>query len=116
VKIKLDESVHGDVKAALTAWGHDVATAREEGLGGHPDVAIAAAVKAEGRCLVTLDVDFADVRRYPPGELSGVVVLRLRVPTAHLQVGRLLNFFAATPQVAGKLWILDETRTRDWTS
>jgi len=41
VKIKLDENVHGDVAAALGAAGHDVTTARQQGLG---------AARTRGRC------------------------------------------------------------------
>ena len=116
MKIKLDENVHGDAPDALSGWGHDVATARDEGLAGHPDADVAAAVRAEGRCLVTFDLHFADPRRYPPAEHGGVVVLRLRVPTSKLQIRRLVSFFAAQPEIAGRLWIVDETRARDWTS
>jgi predicted nuclease of predicted toxin-antitoxin system len=89
VRIKFDENVHGDAREALAGWGHDVATVYEERLAGRPDVDIAAAVKAEGRCLVTFDLDFADPRRFPPAELAGLVVLRLRVPTSKLQVRRI---------------------------
>ena len=80
------------------------------------DKAIAAAVRSEERCLVTFDLDFANPRRYPPSEHAGIVVLRLRTPTSRLQINRLAAFFSAqSDQVAGKLWILDETRARDWT-
>jgi len=48
VRIKLDENVHGDARDALAGWGHDVTTAREEGLTGHADVNLVAAVKAKG--------------------------------------------------------------------
>jgi len=116
VKIKLDENIHGDVRDALVRWGHDTTTVREEGLAGHPDIDVAAAVKAEERCLVTFDLDFADPRHYPPAEYAGIVVLRLRAPTFKLQIRRLVSFFTAQEDdVTGKLWILDETRTRDWT-
>jgi len=114
VKLKLDENVHGDVAGALAGWGHDVVTVREEGLAGSPDLEVAAAVKAERRVLVTFDLDFADPRSFPPGEYAGLVVLRLRMPTAKLQVRRLVSFFAAEPDLAGRLWIVDETRARDW--
>jgi predicted nuclease of predicted toxin-antitoxin system len=116
VRIKLDENVHGDVREALAGWGHDVATVYEERLAGHPDIDVAAAVRAEGRCLVTFDLDFADPRKFPPQEFQGLVVLRLRVPTSQLQVRRIVSFFAAQPEVAGGLWIVDETRARDWTA
>lgn len=116
MRIKLDENVHGDARDALTGWGHDVATVHEERLAGHPDADVAAAVKAEGRCLVTFDLDFADPRKFPPVEFAGIVVLRLRVPTSKLQVRRIVGFFAAQPDVTGRLWIVDETRARDWSA
>ena len=117
MKIKLDENIHGDVRDALAGWGHDASTVHDEGLAGQPDADIAAAVQAEERCLVTFDLDFADPRDYPPAEYAGIVVLRLRTPTCKLQVRRLASFFSAQAEgVAGKLWILDETHARDWTS
>ena len=116
MKIKLDENIHGDVRDALAGWGHDATTVHEEGLAGRPDADVAAAVKAEERCLVTFDLDFANPRHYPPGEYAGIVVLRLHTPTSKLQIRRLVSFFTAQAEsVAGKLWILDETRARDWT-
>jgi len=117
VKIKLDENIHGGVREALARWGHDATTVHEEGLAGRPDTDVAAAVKAEARCLVTFDLDFANPRHYPPAEYTGIVVLRLHTPTFKLQVRRLVSFFATQAEgMAGKLWILDETRARDWTS
>ena len=103
MKIKLDENVHGDAQAALAGWGHDVATV----------------VRAERRCLVTFDLDFADARRYPPLEYAGIRRDRRppdRVPTSKMQVRRLLSCFASKPDLEGKLWIADELRARDWTS
>lgn len=62
------------------------------------------------------DDDFANPRRYPPADHGGIVVLRLHTPTSKLQVGRLVSFFTTQAEgVAGKLWILDEIRARDWT-
>ena len=112
MKIKLDENVHGDVAAALAILG---LTAYEEHLAGRPDTEVSAAVRAENRCLVTFDLDFADPRKFPPQEFAGLVVLRLRVPTSQLQVERITRFLAEKPQFAGKLWVLEETRARDWT-
>jgi predicted nuclease of predicted toxin-antitoxin system len=116
VKIKLDENVHVDVRDALSGWGHDATTVHEEKLAGCPDAALAETVRGEERCLVTFDLDFANPRRYPPAEFAGIVVLRLQAPTSKLQVRRLVSFFSTqADSVAGKLWILDESRARDWT-
>lgn len=115
MKIKLDENVHGDVQEALASWGHDVTTVHDESLAGRPDTALAEAIRGEGRCLVTFDLDFADARKYPPRDHAGIVVLRLRVPSSRTQLRRLVSFFGAAPELPGRLWILDEVRARDWT-
>jgi predicted nuclease of predicted toxin-antitoxin system len=115
VKNKLDENVHRDVLEPLASQGHDVATIPDQGLAGQPDNAIAKAVQAEGRCLITSDLDFADPRRYPPRWYSGLVVLRLSTPTIRNQIACIARFFADNPEVAGHLWIVEDTRARDWT-
>ena len=115
MKLKLDENIHGGVAPALAAAGHDVGTVHEEGLAGLPDTAIAAAVKAESRCLITFDLDFADTRRYPPSEFFGLVVLRVRNRTAPRQVERITQFVAGGADLVGRLWIVEDDRVRDWT-
>ena len=115
MKIKLDENVHRDVLEPLTSQGHDVATVPGQNLAGRPDADIAKAVQAEKRCLVTSDLDFADPRRYPPRWFPGLVVLRLSTSTTRNQVACLTRFFADNPEVAGHLWIVEDTRARDWT-
>ena len=115
MNIKLDENVHGDVAAALTAQGHDVAPVRDQGLAGRPDADIARAVRAEDRCPVTSDLDFDDPRHYPSPHFAGLVVLRLGAPTTRNQIACLTRFFAGTTDIAGRLWILEDTRARDWT-
>ena len=95
--------------------GCDVETAMGEGLAGHPDGDVAAAALAEHRCIVSFDLDFADPRKFPPRDFDGLVILRLRVPTARRQVERVTKFLAEKPGLAGHLWILEDTRARDWT-
>ena len=115
MRIKLDENVHGDVAAALRTQDHDVATVHDERLAGRPDADIARAIATEHRCLVTSDLDFADVRRYPPSDFAGLVVLRLGAPTTRNQIACLTRFFAETTDTAGHLWIVEDARARDWT-
>jgi predicted nuclease of predicted toxin-antitoxin system len=64
--------------------------------------------------LVTLDLDFSDVRAYPPGTHPGIVVLRPRAPdraSTLALLSRAAALFAAEP-VAGALWIVDAERVR----
>jgi predicted nuclease of predicted toxin-antitoxin system len=44
-------------------------------LQGKPEAALWAQIQAEGRCLITADKGFADLRRYP-GSHAGIVLLR----------------------------------------
>jgi predicted nuclease of predicted toxin-antitoxin system len=78
VKIKLDENLSRHLKDPLLQLGHDVSTAVEEGLLGKVDIEIGAATKSEGRMVFTLDLDFADLRKFPPGTHPGVMLFRPR--------------------------------------
>ena len=94
MKLKLDENVHTDVAPALRALGHDVLTVHDQKLAGHPDADVARTVQEEQRVLVTFDLDFADIRRYPPTWFAGIVVLRLDAPTSPNQIAALTRFFS----------------------
>ena len=76
MKLKLDENLSRHLKPVLIELGHDVLTAADENLLSHPDTEIAQAAKDEQRMLMTLDVEFADLRKYPPGSHPGVILLR----------------------------------------
>jgi len=114
--IKLDENVADLVGTVLREAGHDVAPARDEGLAGASDERIAAQALAEGRALVTFDLDFSDIRRHPPVGTPGIVVLRLRDQTLkpiRRTAGVLAKLLVDEP-LRGRLWILDEHRLRIW--
>ncbi|KAA0245024.1 MAG: hypothetical protein DYG83_06100 [Candidatus Brocadia sp. AMX2] len=54
----------------------------------------------EKRCLVTLDLDFADVTRFPPGSSSGIVVIRIhRNPSFALLEQLVRQFLQALTQI-----------------
>jgi predicted nuclease of predicted toxin-antitoxin system len=76
VKLKLDENLSRHLKPVLNGLGHDTLTAADEGLLSRPDTEVAAASIKEGRMLFTLDVEFADLRKHPPGMHPGIVLFR----------------------------------------
>lgn len=76
MRLKLDENLSRHLKASLQHLGHEVETAGEEGLLSRPDGDVAAAAASEGRMLLTLDLDFSDARKYPPGSHPGIVLFR----------------------------------------
>jgi predicted nuclease of predicted toxin-antitoxin system len=76
VKIKLDENLSRHLKPALANFGHDVLTVADEDLLSHSDTEVAAVSFREGRMIFTLDVEFADLRKYPPGKHPGIILFR----------------------------------------
>ena len=76
MKIKLDENISRHLKQPLTEVGHTVFTAAEQGLLGRRDQEVAAAASVEGCVLLTLDLEFGDLRKYPPGSHPGVILFR----------------------------------------
>ena len=78
MKIKLDENLSRHLKGSLLQAGYDTATAFDQGLVGKFDQEVAAAARDEGRMVFTLDLEFANLRKFPPGSSPGVVVFRPR--------------------------------------
>ena len=114
LRSKLDENLPRRIESALRDLGHDVETALSEGLAGGLDPDLLAACMAEDRVLVTLDLDFADIRAYPPGSHRGVWVLR----PSNQSFGSVLIAVLAgvklstVERTAGQLWVIDEKRVR----
>lgn len=92
MRVKLDENLSRHLKLVLEAAGHDVATVAEEGLLGKLDAAVGKAARDEGRMVFTLDVEFADLRKYPPGHHPGIVLFRPRT-MGPLEVTRFVAAF-----------------------
>lgn len=78
MKFKIDENLPIEMADLLTELGHDAATVYAEQLAGSRDAVLIKECQIESRALITLDLDFADIRTYPPSEYAGLVVLRLR--------------------------------------
>ena len=62
MKFKIDENLPVELADLLQAADHDAMTVNQQALSGQADPRIAEACLAEGRVLVTLDLDFSDVR------------------------------------------------------
>jgi len=96
VRIKLDENVPLRLAAMLEGRGQEVDTVQQEGLTGRPDAQIAAAARAAGRMVVTVDRGFpafADRAREHPG----VIVFKLPdqdAPHVEVALAQLLSRYA----------------------
>ena len=114
MRVKLDENLPLQLKGLFTESAHDTATVLDEGLGGATDAEVARVCIAEERALVTQDLDFADIRAYPPGEYPGIVVFRLNRQTRDdiLEVGAKLIETLTGSFSRGQLWIVEDSRVR----
>ncbi len=68
MKFKLDENFGTRTQHILQSEGHDVETVIEEGIAGCSDAILFKKCCAENRCLITMDLDFSDVTRFPPSQ------------------------------------------------
>ncbi|MGD0897318.1 MAG: DUF5615 family PIN-like protein [Thermoguttaceae bacterium] len=113
-KFRVDENLPIEVAGLLASAGHDAVTVGDQRMVGQPDANVAAVCQREGRAVVTLDLDFADIRAFPPGDYAGIIVLRLArldKPRVLAILQRLLSVLEHEPLV-GKLWIVEETTVR----
>jgi predicted nuclease of predicted toxin-antitoxin system len=112
VKFKLDENMPADLATRLRGEGHDVTDVVEEGLSGEEDPLVLGAATAESRILLTFDLDFADIRRYPPGTHAGIVVFRLQGWRTLEGPVNLLLASGELENLENGLAIVDESRIR----
>ncbi|MEW5956134.1 MAG: DUF5615 family PIN-like protein [Chloroflexota bacterium] len=94
MKLFADECVYHITVKALRSWGHDVVTTQELNLVGKADKLQLEAAISQGRVLITNDLDFSNIRRYPPAHHSGIVVLKIRprvLNQVHTVLKRLLD-------------------------
>lgn len=119
MKIKLDENLGPTIARIFHDAGHDVCLVREQGLGGRDDSVLIEVCRAEGRCLVTLDLDFGQILNFPPSRYPGIAILRLPEPMSQHdlhEAARTLLDALGRREINRKLWIVSRGRIREyWT-
>jgi predicted nuclease of predicted toxin-antitoxin system len=115
MKVKLDENLGRRGVEAFRAARHEVDTVVDEGLASATDDEVRAAATGVRRVLVTLDLDFANPFRHPPGPTAGIAVLRLAEPLTAAAIGAAVSVLLAELEhqaITGKLWIVELDRIR----
>jgi predicted nuclease of predicted toxin-antitoxin system len=114
VRVKLDENIPVGLVAEFAAAGHDATTVSGQGLSGASDPQVWQAVQNERRLLVTMDLDFSDMRRYPPGSHAGILLLRPHRDGRKAIIGLVTALLEceSLDGLAGCLAVADEAQTR----
>src|ERR1700676_4331166 len=116
MRFLIDANLPRAVIAVVQSLGHQAEFARDIGLASATDEQIASHALQSGAALLTRDLDFADIRRYPPDRYSGIVVLRLPDTAVAEEIAAALNRFLSEPgfiaSLAGRLAIVEVKRKR----
>jgi predicted nuclease of predicted toxin-antitoxin system len=114
VKLFLDENLSPQHAVELRTEGHDAIAVLEVGLSGATDEQVLRFAVQNGRVLVTLDADFANVMRFPPERTLGVVRLKVHPATEERirQAIRRALLFLQNIDIAGRLAVVDEHKIR----
>lgn len=114
IHFKLDENADPRWKNPLVTAGHAASTAAEESLQGADDDTVARTCRLHGLCLITADLDFAQIVDYPPEKHSGIIVLRHPRPTlaGMRELVRQVAAAVSSESPVGKLWIVEPGRLR----
>jgi len=113
-RIKLDENLGRSHKTLLQRLGYEVDRVYDQGLSGASDETVWDRVSTEGRFFITLDLDFSDLRQYPPGTHPGILLLRPRSKGREAVMEILTRVFREHPPetLVGCLAVADSSLTR----
>ena len=120
MRVKLDENLgQRGASSCERNRGRDVATVASQDLCSVTDSTLIEVCRAEERALISLDKDFTETPRFPPGRYAGIAVLRLPEPLSLAIIERALERIAdlaATRPLRGHLWIVSVDRIREYLS
>lgn len=116
MRFLVDANLPRSTLSLLSRLGHRADHVRDIGLGAAPDMEVAAMAMTLKATLLTRDLDFSDIRLYPPSEYEGIIIMRLpedAVATAIVKVlERFLSHADILTRLSGRLIILEPDRFR----
>ena len=114
MRFKIDENLPVDAASILRENGLEVDTVWDESLSGAEDEVIAARLRVEKRVLITLDLDFSNIKAYSPDDYVGIIVLRLKTQDKENVLSHIRRTLMALNRrnPDGELWIVQHDRIR----
>ena len=109
-----DENIFPKIIDYLRQLGHEVKGIRESGLTQATDDTIVDMATKEDRTIITFDKHFGDILRYPPQDLTGVILIRIHPPILDDIFYALKNLFENyhAGSFKGRLLVLSKTGYR----
>ena len=114
MKLKIDENLPAACTGVLRNHGFEADTVFDEGLAGAEDSLIASRSLAASRVLLTLDLDFANIKAYPPAQHAGIIVLRPKRQSQPMILALMPRIVLALANRSpiGELWVVEPDRIR----
>jgi predicted nuclease of predicted toxin-antitoxin system len=114
VRLKVDENLPNEIANLFNDDGHDAVTVADQGWEGLADDELWQHIQTEGRWLVTADKEFADLRRFPPGTHTGVILLRLTKETRrdYARIAEVALHQVELDEIAGAIIVVTERGVR----
>src|SRR3990172_791113 len=116
MRFLVDEDLPRSAGDLLRRYGHEAIDVRGIGLRGASDAEVASYAQSQRLCLLSADTGFSDIRNYPPGKYSGVIVLRLPAKATSSTILTLLESLLVQSEIVnqlnGKLAIVESGRVR----
>jgi len=114
MQFKIDENLPVEIANLLRDAGYDAKTVYDQQLTGVDDRALLNICKKENRILVTFDMDFSDIRTYPPQKEKGIIVLRVSNQSKQyvLKVFKRIMPLLKNEPLYQHLWIIEDARIR----
>jgi predicted nuclease of predicted toxin-antitoxin system len=109
-----DECVYNITTLFVRSLGHNILTVQETGLAGTSDENVLRFAIEHERILITIDMDFSNIRRFPPKSHTGIIVLKIRPQTVekvHKVLAQVLRELDAE-QLGKSLVIIDQGKYR----
>jgi predicted nuclease of predicted toxin-antitoxin system len=112
----VDVDLPRSANTLLRQNGHETSDVRDIGLRGASDAEVTSYAQKHKLCLLTGDKGFADIRNYPPGKYSGIVVLLLPAKATSSNILAILKNLLTQVEIItrldGKLAIVELNRIR----
>ena len=115
MRFVIDEDLPRSLAPALRQAGHEVLDVRDHGLHGRSDAEVFEFAQRHKSALITADMGFANILRFPPNTHHGLIIVRfptvVPAPTVAAQIVRSVAAIAPE-ELAGALAIVEPGQTR----